>query len=201
MKKYILAALAASVAATPAAAQNVWIGQTYGQDAIGLYDLNADVATFCKFGTRSSGQNLTNVVVTPGSPGSAAEGDGTFTFSIQNPSDNTVQAAFGRYKIDNAVCNTNHDLVLQSTNGGLRSSRTTSDNAFIQLVPYNVAILFDGNGAQTTSSAAQSGNAVSTVREARAGAFEVGVEIPARDALLLQGRYSDRLVATIRPFL
>lgn len=198
MKKFLLIATAASVLATPAMAAD-WQGKTYGQDAVGLYDLSANVETFCKFGTGSFGENLTNVVVTPGAPGSAAEGDGSFKFDIQNKNDNTVQAAFGRYKIDNAVCNTSHNLVLQSSNGGLRNTATTSDEGFVSLVPYRTAILFDGNGAEFSSAQAQSGAAGVNVSEARAGAFEVGVVVQAMDKLLLKGTYSDRLVARIVP--
>lgn len=200
MKKFLMIATAAATLATPAMAAD-WQGKTYGQDAIGLYDLGASVDTFCKFGTNSSGETVTNAVVTPGAPGSAAEGDGTFEFDIQDDNDNTIKEAFGRYKIDNAVCNTGHDLTVQSTNGGLKNTATTSDTAFLSLVPYNVALLFDGNGAQTSSTNATTEFAVSTIREARAGAFEVGVQVPAQDKLLIQGRYTDRLVAKIRPII
>ncbi|MEA1072967.1 hypothetical protein [Sphingomonas sp. LY160] len=200
MKKFLLIAVAASVLSTPAMAAD-WQGKTYGQDAMGLYDLNANVDTFCKFGTSSTGQNVSNAVVTPGAPGSAAEGDGTFTLDIQNDNDNTVQGALGRYKVAYAVCNTSHELTVQSQNGGLRNNATTSDTAFLSLVPYNVGMLFDGNGATTSSTNATSEFKLSTIREARAGEAEVGIEVPAQDKLLIQGRYSDRLVAAIRPFI
>jgi hypothetical protein len=199
MKKLLLLA-AVSVLSTPAMAAD-WQGKTYGQDAVGLYDLNADVDTFCKFGTSSTGENVANAIVTPGAPGTAAEADGTFNLDIQNDADDTVQFAQGRYKIANAVCNTSHELTVQSTNGGLRNSATTSDTAFLSLVPYNVAMLFDGNGAQTSSTSATSQFTLSTIREARAGAAEISVVVPAQDKLLIKGRYTDRLVAAIRPMI
>ncbi|GAA4034416.1 hypothetical protein GCM10022281_13160 [Sphingomonas rosea] len=200
MKKFLMIATAAATLATPAMAAD-WQGQTYGQDAVGLYDLGANVQTFCKFGTVSSGQNVTGTTVTPGAPGTAAEGDGSFEFDIQNTSDDTVKGAFGRYKIANAVCNTSHDLTVQSSNGGLRNTATTSDSAFTSLVPYDVALLFDGNGSTTSSDRVTTETAISTIREARAGAFEVGVEVKAQDKLLIKGRYTDRLVAKIRPIV
>ncbi|GAA4013067.1 hypothetical protein GCM10022280_08950 [Sphingomonas swuensis] len=200
MKKFLMIATAAATLATPAMAAD-WQGKTYGQDAIGLYDLGANVQTFCKFGTSSSGQNVAGTTVTPGAPGTAAEGDGSFEFDIQNINDNTVKFAQGRYKISNAVCNTGHDLTVQSSNGGLKNAATTSDTAFLSLVPYDVALLFDLNGAQTSSTEARTEKAVSTIREARAGEFEVSIVVPAMDKLLIQGRYTDRLVAKIRPII
>lgn len=200
MKKFLMIATAAATLATPAMAAD-WQGQTYGQDAIGLYDLGANVQTFCKFGTSSSGQNVVGTTVTPGAPGTAAEGDGSFEFDIQNTNDNTVKGAFGRYKIANAVCNTGHDLTVQSANGGLKTGATTTDTAFVSVVPYRVALLFDGNGAGAISTNARTETAVATIREARAGAFEVDVEVSAMDKLLIQGRYTDRLVAKIRPII
>src|SRR5690348_2095647 len=128
MKKLLIALAASTVIATPAMAAD-WQGQTYGQDAVGLYDLKANVDTFCKFGTNTFGETVTNAVVTPGAPGTAAEGDGTYALDIQNDNDDTVQEAFGRFKFTNAVCNTGHELAVQSQNGGLKNNTTTSDTA------------------------------------------------------------------------
>lgn len=201
MKKLLIVLAATTAVSTPAMAAD-YQGQTYGQDAIGLYDLKANVDTFCKFGTNTFGETVTNAVVTPGAPGSAAEGDGTYQLDIQNDSDNTVQEAFGRFKFTNAVCNTAHETAFQSQNGGLKTAASTSDDAFLEVVPYNVVILFDGNaGSPISSSAATSERTAMTVREARAGALEVNVQVPAQDKLLIQGQYYDRLTAKIRPLV
>ena len=81
------------------------------------------------------------------------------------------------------------------------TATTTSDPAFLSLVPYNVGMLFDGNGASDTSTKMTSEFTLSTIREARAGALEVNVEVPAQDKLLIQGQYYDRLTAKIRPIV
>lgn len=199
MKKIVLAALAASVLATPAAAQSQWQGKTYGQDAVGWYDLSAQVNTFCKFGTSNRGASLSNSTVDTNAYGGANEADGRFVFDIQNDNDNTVQGAQGRYDIDYAVCNTPFTMTVQSTNGGLKSANETSDEEFIELVPYNVHFIFDGIGNEiTVNNTAQT---VGTSNEARAGNGQVWVRVDPRDDLLLQGSYTDKLIVSVLPNL
>ena len=198
MKKLMLAALAAStLLSTPALAAD-WQGKTYGQDAVGWYDINATVSTFCRYGTDNSGINGTNATVTPGAPGSASEADGTFNMNIQNPNDDTVQSATGTYNIAYAVCNTPYDMTLNSANGGLLSNTSTTDPAFIENVPYNVTFGFDGISGPATP-IKQGSQTVAHSSEAHAGQASVNVQVPAQDKLLLQGTYSDVLYASLVP--
>lgn len=200
MKKAILGAVFAStMLATPAFAAD-WQGRTYGQDAVGWYQLNANVDVFCRFGTENRGSEGQNATVTTSAYGGQNEADGRFDLDIQNDSDNTVQEAEGRYFIDNAVCNTPFEVVAASDNGGLRSENTTSDPAFIELVPYRVDFNFDGiNGNAVTAGTAE--QTILTSSEARAGSGALRVRVPARDKLVLEGGYSDKLVLTMRPTL
>lgn len=202
MKKYLLAAAAVAVLSSSPAMALDWKNKSYGQDAVGWYDLKANVQSFCKFGTDNESGNLNfRTTVVPGAPGSTAEADGTFTFDIQDPDDNTVRLANGNYDINYAVCNSPFSMKVTSTNGGLKSDQTTSDTAFIQKVDYIVTFAFDGKIGLSTSAAAVSGNTVATSNEARAGSATVNVTVPPRDKLLLEGTYSDRLVAELVPNL
>jgi hypothetical protein len=201
MKKLVFAALAASTIATPALAQN-WQDKTYGQDAWGIYQVTAKVDGFCKFGTANTGGSGTN-----GSSadtnylGQANEADGRFRLDIQDNSDNTVQATSAQYDIAYAVCNSPFQMQLASDNGGLKSDAQTSDNAFIELVPYRINFRFDGEVADKRSDELSGFTDVTYVNEARAGAAHVRVSVAARDKLLLEGTYSDRLQARLSPVL
>ena len=196
MKKFLLMTAAVAATVSPAMAAN-WQGKTYGQDAIGWYQLNASVQTFCKFGTDNAGGATTNATVVAGAPGSVGEADGTFNLNIQDLNDDTVQAAEGRYDINNAVCNTPFDMKVDSANGGLKTNATTSDNAFLSLVPYKVQFRFDGVGG--TVDATPGPQTVGSSPEARAGSAHVTVRVPARDKLLLEGTYADFLIASLVP--
>lgn len=200
MKKAILGAvLASTMFATPTFAAN-WQGRTYGQDAQGWYQLNADVAVFCRFGTENRGSEGVNALVDTNAYGGANEADGRFNLDIQNKSDNTVREAEGRYFIDNAVCNTPFQVVASSDRGGLDAENTTSDPAFIELIPYRVDFNFDGiNGNAINISTSE--QTILTSGEARAGSGTLRVRVPARDKLVLEGGYSDKLVLTMRPTL
>lgn len=180
-----------------------WAGLTYGQDAQGWYSLNADVETFCKFGTNNTGGTGQNSTVTAGPSaqgGSASEGDGHFEFDLQNLNDNTVNAASGTYNMGHAVCNTPFTIQGSSAQGGLRSSTTTSDTDFVQLIPYNAAINFDGVAGNHTF---QSGSAENSPQlpgtEARAGAVALTLSVQAMGQLMLQGSYTDQLTVTMSP--
>jgi opacity protein-like surface antigen len=200
MKKIIFAAIAASTVATPALAAN-WQGKTYGQDAWGIYQVSADVESFCKFGTQNAGSAGTNGYADTGYLGQAHEADGRFILDIQDDDDNTVQAADAQYDIGYAVCNSPFQMQLASDNGGLKSDRTTSDNAFIENVPYRINFRFDGKVASSRSDDLTGWTNVTYVNEARAGAARVRVAVAARDKLLLEGTYSDRLQARLSPVL
>ena len=130
-------------------------------------------------------------------PGSAGEADGTFNLNIQDPNDDTIRFSEARYDIDYAVCNTPFGMTVNSANGGLETSATTSDNAFLSLVPYKVQFRFDGVGG--TVDATQGTTLVDSSTEARAGSAHVTVRVPARDKLLLEGTYSDFLIASLVP--
>ena len=201
MKKLIFAAMAAStLLSTPAMARN-WEDLTYGHDAVGIYDVNSTVGQFCKFGAQNnSGTGITNATVTTGNSegGTAAEADGTFTLNIQDQQDDTVQAAEGRYNIDYAVCNMGFDMTVNSQNGGLKTTASTSDPAFTELVPYNVAFVFDGIGGDVHH-ISTGDTLVASSTEARAGGAHVTVKVRDSGELLLQGTYSDVLTASVTP--
>jgi len=203
MKKLIFAVAAAStMLATPALADTNWQGKTYGQDAWGVYQVSSNVTSFCKFGTDNSGGEGVNGTSDTSFMGGAQEADGRFSLNIQNTSDDTVQAANATYNIAYAVCNSPFTMQLSSTNGGLQSSQTTSDGAFIENVPYDVKFTFDGNHANSKSSDIAGGfQTVTSVDEARAGAASVQVLVNPRDKLLLEGSYSDTLQARLSPNL
>jgi hypothetical protein len=200
MKKLMFAALAVStLLSTPAMAGN-WQGKTYGQDAWGIYQLNSQVASFCKFGATQNvgvaGNNST-VDVT-----NETEADGRFNLNIQNTTDDTVNAADGEYDIGYAVCNSPFDMQLSSANGGLQSSQTTSDTAFLEFVPYKVKFEFDGNHANANSGDITGGfQTITSVDEARAGKAHVQVLVNAHDKLLIEGTYTDTLMARLSPTL
>lgn len=196
MKKFLLMTAALAATISPAMAAN-WQGKTYGHDAVGWYQLNASVQTFCRFGTANTGGATTNATVTPGAPGSAGEADGTFNLNIQDPNDDTIRFAEARYDIDYAVCNTPFGMTVNSAKGGLETTASTSDNAFLSLVPYKVQFRFDGVGG--TVDATQGTTLVDSSTEARAGSAHVTVRVPARDKLLLEGTYSDFLIASLVP--
>jgi|SwirhisoilCB1_FD_contig_31_14153448_length_744_multi_5_in_0_out_0_1 hypothetical protein len=197
MKKLVFAALAASTLSTPALAAD-WQGLTYGQDAWGIYTVNANVASFCKFGaTNNVGVNGNNSTVTVTSE---SEADGNFALDIQDVNDDTVKAADGEYDIGYAVCNQPFDMQLSSQNGGLLSDTSTSDPAFIENVPYQVKFAFDGNHANANSSGLSSSfTTITSVTEARAGAAHVQLLVNAHDKLLLEGTYADVLQARLSP--
>lgn len=201
MKKLTLAALAVSTMfATPAMAQ--WQGRTYGQDAYGIYQVNASVQSFCKFGTQNSGGAGNNGSADTNYLGGANEADGRFLLNIQDPNDNTVRAADAQYDIAYAVCNSPFTMQLMSQNGGLDAARTTSDRDFIETVPYRVNFRFDGNiAAARSDDIAGAWTDITTVTEARAGPAHVRVSVAARDKLLLEGAYSDILHARLTPNL
>ena len=199
MKKLLMIAVAAAAVSTPAMADNNR-GRTYGEEAEGWYDLNADVQSFCKFGTQNSAGSGINASVVAGTPGSTEEADGTFTLDIQDPNDDTVRPARGRYDIAYAVCNSPFDMTLSSQNGGLKNDATTSDDEFTSLVLYGVD--FDFDGIQSSTYPMPSGlHTVESSSEARAGSARIRVNVRASDDLLLQGVYADRLTAALVPNL
>lgn len=199
MKKFLMMAVAAAAVSTPAMA-DTYKGKTYGQDAVGWYDINARVQSFCKFGTQNTAGTATNGTTTAGAPGTTAEADGTFTLNIQDPNDDTVRAANGRYDIAYAVCNSPFNMTLSSQNGGLRNNATTSDAEFTSLVRYGVNFEFDAIATSVTQMP-QGTHTVGTSTEARAGSAKITVNVLASDDLLIQGNYSDRLTAALVPNL
>ena len=199
MKQFLMIAVAAAALATPALAQDNR-GRTYGEEAEGWYDLNADVQSFCKFGTQNSAGAAVNATVVAGAPGSTAEADGTFMLDIQDPNDDTIRPARGRYDIAYAVCNSPFDMTLTSQNGGLKNDATTSDDEFTSLVLYGVDFNFDGIESSTYPMPAGV-HTVESSLEARAGSARIRVNVRASDNLLLQGVYADRLTAALVPNL
>ncbi|MGN6270696.1 MAG: hypothetical protein ACTHM0_12490 [Sphingomonas sp.] len=200
MKKYLIALAATTVFAAPALAVTPpnYQTATYGHDAVGLYAINANGQTFCRFGTLNHGQGNTNATVTTSGFGGANEGDGTFTMDIQNDNTDTVQYSSGQYNLDNVVCNTPFTVTVQSNNGGLKSAATTSDPAFAQLVPYTVNFAFDGLGG-TNHAISTSAQTVISSNEARAGSAVLDIYTQASNMLVLQGGYNDTLTLSMTP--
>jgi hypothetical protein len=136
MKKLMILALASSaMVATPAAAES-----SADVDAIGAYEVTADVESYCLFGQDDNrwAEAQTNVVVADGNFSQQFAGaDGAVQFDIQSD-DNTVQAAQATYVIDRAICNEAFNVTIKSDKGGLKTLATTSDDDFTSLVGYNV---------------------------------------------------------------
>ncbi len=204
MKKIIMAAVASTVMFSGSAFAQIGgpispsTPPTYGQDAEGWYAIQATGQRFCRFGTNNSGQNGANSVVTTDGFGGAAEADGTFTFDIQDDNNNTLQAASGSYRINNVVCNTPFTVTARSDNGGLQSTNTTNDSAFVELVKYTVTFQFENlTGSQTSQTTAAT---LFSSPEARAGQATLTVATQANTTqLILQGAYSDKLTLTMTP--
>jgi len=199
MKKYLIAFAATSMMAAPAfAAAPNYQTATYGHDAVGLYAVNANGQTFCRFGTSNTGHGNTNATVTTDGFGGANEADGTFTMDIQNDNNDTVQYSSGQYNLDNVVCNTPFHVTIQSTNGGLKAAAHTSDTAFAQLVPYTVNFAFDGLGGNNVPISTSSNTIISS-NEARAGSAVLDIYTQASNMLVLQGGYSDTVTLSMTP--
>lgn len=198
MKKILMAALAVSTIAAPAMAQT-WQGKTYA-DGIATYDINAEVDTFCKFG--SSGNYAAGLINTTDADRaiSLAEGDRTFNVALQDPNDNTVRSSAGSFVFPNAVCNTPYEVTARSTNGGLKHTEITSaESAFLTTVPYNFNFVFGGTNLGTKPAVAGTEQALVDGTAAHAGFAEFRFLIPAQDRLLLEGDYTDTVQVVLKP--
>lgn len=193
MKKLLIAAIASTAFATPAFAQITY------EDGVAEYEIFAPVQSFCRFGpgTESSGTNgSVNGDNNNGLPGS----DGRFDLNIQNPGNNSVQAADVTYTIPSAICNSGWTITADSENGALTTPVTTSDNDFTSSVGYRVNVRFAGETNGTfTSAALLNGAVVAQSTEARAGQASFRVRVAASNDLLLQGTYFDRVLVTLAP--
>lgn len=190
MKKLLILALASSaMVATPAAAAD------FGQDAIGWYDLDADVDSFCLFGTDNAAGNTNNATIS----GVNGEADGDIVFDIQDDDDNTVQNASATYRINNAVCNEAFTVTARSTHGGLKSPTAVVDTDFINLVPYTAQFLFDGSDGAETAVAAGSDVTLLNSPHAKAGLARLRLKVNNSNDLLLEGAYDDFLVVSMLP--
>lgn len=202
MKKLVLLASAAALFATPAFAQS-WEDRTYA-DGVAGYDINAEVAVFCKFGNTGNVGNANVGTVTGGASNGGidmANGDATFDIDIQDDGDNTVQAASGAFNFGYAQCNTPFTVSGTSQNGGLASDQTTSDPDFANFVPYSIAFNFDGLTSGTRPVAGQAGAPISLINstEARAGSARFFFSVAESDRLLLAGDYTDYVRITLSP--
>lgn len=209
MKKLLLAAAGVVAIASPAAAQQQgpWGAQSYGQDAIAVWDLNAPVNTFCRLNANGGTSSQTeNATFTPGgSAGTSQEADGVWNLDIQNDANNTVQLSGGAVTYSNSQCNTPFNITATSENGGLYNGNAfTAGSAFVNHVNYQVDVKF-GNGSNgvhvfntnTGSTAPLVNNQLAT-----SGDFRIGVVVPANpNAILLQGAYKDRLTVTMTPLI
>lgn len=198
MKKILMTALALSALAAPAMAQT-WQGKTYA-DGIATYDINATVATFCKFGASNNGAaGLINTTDADRSI-SLAEGDRTFNVNLQDPNDNTVRSSAGSFVFQNAVCNTPYTVTARSTNGGLKHTTVTSaESAFLTTIPYGFNFVFGGTNLGTKQAAAGVEQALVDGNAAHAGFAEFRFLISAQDKLLLQGDYTDTVQVVLKP--
>lgn len=201
MKNLLLAGAAVALIASPAAAQS-WGSATYGNDGAAHWALQSTVADFCKLGTTTT-VNQGNSTVTPGTNGrggSAANNDGTITFSIQNPTTNTIQASAAAVTYAQSQCNTTFNVTAESERDGLRNTAFGSNfgSAFTDQVRYNVTALFGGASGYKGN---LSGTATLLANQApAAGNFEIRVAVPAdANRLLLAGQYTDFLKVTMAP--
>jgi hypothetical protein len=223
MKKFLMIAVATSVLTAPAfaaaggngqgnqgngngnggpagAAAATWQGQTY-DDNLASYKLSATNATFCKFGnagnSAASGGDSSTTFSEAHNSGYAG-GDAAYVLDIQNDGDNTVRAASANFDFARFVCNTPFAVKASSSNGGLKSANSTSDSDFVSLIAYNINVTMDGvEGSQKNIST--SNQDVLTSTEARAGAAQVRIRVPAQDKLVLQGAYNDVVLLTMTP--
>jgi hypothetical protein len=190
MKKLLILALASSaVLATPAAAAD------FGQDAIGWYNLDADVDSFCLFGTNNTAGATNNASITS----TNGEADGDIVFDIQDNDDNTVQNATATYRINNAVCNEAFTVTAKSQNGGLKSPTTVVDTDFINLVPYTAQFLFDGNDGTPQNVVAGTDVELLNSPHAQAGLARLRLKVNNSNDLLLEGAYDDFLIVSMLP--
>jgi hypothetical protein len=200
MKKLLmLAAVPSALAfAAPATAQN-YNALNYGQDAIGIINLEANVASFCRFGTVNSAASRNNTGSTAETT-NTSEADGRFVLNIQNPANNTIKDADAEYFYKDFTCNSAFTVSAVSANGGLKSNNTTSDPAFTSLVRYNIDGGFDGiaAGARAIPAAGVPTTLVSS-NEARAGDGSIFVGVIKENKQLLQGAYNDTLTITMAP--
>jgi hypothetical protein len=217
MKKFLMIAVASTaLTATPVLAKTdnpkaaepaqsnssaaTWTGQTY-DDNLASYKLSATNATFCKFGNAgNSAENGgdSSTTFSEGHNGGYAGGDAAYVLDIQNDGDNTVRKASAKFKFARFVCNTPFAVNVSSSNGGLKSANSTSDQDFVSLIAYKVDVTMDGV-AGSEKSITTSNQALLTSTEARAGAAEVRIEVPAQDKLVLQGAYNDVVLLTMTP--
>lgn len=204
MKRILLAGAAVALIASPAAAQT-WGTATYGNDGAAHWALDADVATFCKLGSVPAFAGVASrseiVFGENGQGGTAANGDGTMTLKIQNPSTNTIQMADASINYANSQCNTKFDVVAESQNGGLTNTAfgTDFDTEFTDKVPYDLRVTFD------TLPAGYQGNLTGSstlIAGARPTAGQFGFHVIVREntnKLLLEGTYKDFLKVTMKP--
>lgn len=208
MNKLLIAAAGVALIASPAAAQQgPWGNQSYGQDAIAVWDLNAPVNTFCRLnangGTPSStvGASFTS----GGTAGTPQEADGVWNLDIQNDANNTVQLSGGAVTYSNSQCNTPFNVTATSDNGGLYNGNAfTAGSAFVNRVDYQVDVKFGSgsNGVHVFNTSGASTATLIGTQLATSGDFRIGVVVPANpNAILLQGAYRDRLTVTMTPFI
>ena len=206
MKKLLIAAAGVALISSPAAAES-WGNQSYGQDAVAVWGLNAPVTNFCRLnangGTQSDRVGATFTAGSFGGGGSAAEADGQWNLDIQDAATNTVKLSGGAVTYSNSQCNTPFQITARSERGGLYNGKQfEAGSAFINNVDYRVDVKF-GSGStavQTiTGGAPQTVNLISN-QLATSGDFRIGIVVPANpNALLLQGSYTDRLTVTMTP--
>jgi hypothetical protein len=200
MKKFLILASVPSIFAfaAPAAAQD-YRTMTYGQDAIGVIQLEANVGSFCRFGSVNTAASRNNTGSTAETT-NASEADGRFVLNIQNPNNNTIKDADAEYFYKDFTCNSAFTVSAVSQNGGLKSNNTTSDPAFTSLVRYNIDGGFDGiaAGARAIPAAGQPTTLISS-NEARAGDGSIFVGVIKENKQLLQGAYNDTLTITMAP--
>jgi hypothetical protein len=202
MKKLLLATAAVALIASPAAAQS-WSTATYGNDGAAHWLLESNVADFCKLGATPSAIIATNSTVTPGDNdrgGTIANGDGTVTFNIQNPTNNTIQASYASVTYAQSQCNTTFNVTAESENGGLTNDAFGGafDAAFTDQVRYSVSVNF-GSGSGNQPNLVGSATLLSG-QQPTAGDFRINMHVAANgNRLLLAGQYSDFLKVTMAP--
>jgi hypothetical protein len=110
-----------------------------------------------------------------------------------NPSNAQPRAASINVALP-VICNSPHQLVLRSTNGGLRREGSGGGNQgpFAEFKPYTIAADWAGNSLNVASDA---GGAVTISSPfARAGDVSVSIDVEGGGAPLVAGTYSDEIV-------
>lgn len=116
--------------------------------------------------------------------------------NLVNPQTGQAQAATINLALP-VVCNTSHQLILRTANGGLsRSGDPAPAAGFRELVPYTVNASWAGLAASGGSQDTQPITLIAP--NGAAGSLSVNISVPAGGLPLVAGDYNDNIVIELR---